>query len=69
MLGLQSLVVGPVALTLHPLVDEHLLQFHLCPLQPSGQTQHAGCRLPHPRLQVGENVPRLAKGGGGHGSC
>lgn len=68
MFSLQSLVVGPVAFTLHPLINEHLLQFHLCPLQPSGQTQH-GRRLPHPGLQVWDEVSGLAEGGGGHITC
>lgn len=68
MFSLQSLVVGPVAFTLHPLVDEHLLQFHLCPLQSSGQTQH-GRRLPHPGLQVRDEVSGLAEDGGGHITC
>lgn len=63
--SLECLVVGPVVFALHPLVDKHLLQLHLCSPQPSRQPQH-GCRRPHPRLQVWEERGRLAEGGGGH---
>lgn len=65
MLSLQRLVVGPVVLALHPLIDQHLLQLHLSSPQPGRQPQHGG-RLPHPGLQVREERARLAEGGGGH---
>lgn len=63
--SLERLVIGPVVFALHPLIDKHLLQLHLRSPEPSRQPQHRR-RLPHPRLQVWDEMGRLAKGGGGH---